>query len=185
MLKVSKGYEKILLVTLIFLFVHLVVFSNTFSKFMRTLSIFPKKSSALLPIGAGWSFYLNKNIDTKNIIECPYTGLLENGRWGAGTVIKDITTELQRQNLSFPSHPSVENGTLGGWIASGSHGSGGKRWKPSFGNIRVKNLETGEISDVKYKEIFNGDASIETCRKYLILDVEIRPVEDVWIKKIA
>ena len=185
MLKLSKGYEKILLVILILLFIHLIVFSKTFSTFLRTFSVFPKNSSTLVPIGAGWSFYLNKSMDTNNIIECPHTGLLENGRWGAATVIKDITTELQRQNLSFPSHPSIENGTLGGWIASGSHGSGGKRWKPNFGNIHVKNLETGEISDVKYKEIFNDDTSIETCRKYLILDVEIKPVEDAWTKKIA
>jgi len=138
-----------------------------------------------VPIGAGWSFYLNKKIDAKKLLQCPYAGLLENGRWGAGTLIKDITTELQRKNLSLTSHPSVEDGTLGGWIASGSHGTGGKRWKPNFGNIHVKNIETGEISDVKYNEIFNNNTSIDMCRKYLILDVEVNPVEDVWTKKIA
>ena len=185
MLKLSKGYEKILLIIIIILFTYLILLSNTFSKFLRTFSIFPKKSSALVPIGAGWSFYLNKNIETTNIIECPYSGLLENGRWGAATMIKDITTELQRNNLSLTSHPSVENGTLGGWIASGSHGTGGTRWKPNFGKIHVQNIETGEISDVKYNDIFNDDASIEMCRKYLILDVEVNPVPDVWTKKIA
>lgn len=185
MMKLSKGYEKILLFILILLFIHLILFSQTFSLFLRTFSIISNKTSTILPIGAGWSFYLNKRIDATKFIQCPYSGLLENGRWGAGTLIKDITTTLQQNNMSLTSHPSVENGTLGGWIASGSHGTGGKRWKPNFGNIHVKNLETNEILDVKYNEIFNDDTSIEVCRKYLILDVEVNPVEDAWTKKIA
>tara|TARA_Y100000746_G_scaffold232407_1_gene249138 strand:+ start:813 stop:1994 length:1182 start_codon:yes stop_codon:yes gene_type:complete len=184
MIKFSKGYEKVLLLIIILLFAYLILCSKTFSKFLRTFSTF-SSSSATVPIGAGWSFYLNKKIDAKKLIQCPYVGLLKNGRWGAGTLIKDITTELQQQNMSLPSHPSVEDGTLGGWIASGSHGTGGKRWKPNFGNIHVKNIETGEISDIKYNKIFNDDTPIDICRKHLILDVEVHPVEDVWTKKIA
>ena len=184
MTRLARGHEKILIMIIILLLSHMVLFSNCFSKFLRTFSL-QSSTNTLVPIGAGWSFYLNKKIDGQNIIECPYVGLLENGRWGAGTLIKDITTKLQNENLSFTSHPSVENGTLGGWIASGSHGSGGKRWKPNFGKIHVKNLETGDILDVKYNEIFNDDTPLKTCRKYLILDVEVNPVPDDWIKKIA
>lgn len=183
MFKFAFGKEKVLLVVLIALMIYFVLFSNTFSTFVRTRTFFDK-DKVPVPVGAGWSFYLNKYVGGP-VVACELEGLQPNGRWGAATRIKDIQAALRQKHLTMTSYPSIENGTLGGWIASGSHGSGGSRWKPNFDVIRVKHLPTGKVFDTHYKDIFNDDTSISECRKYLILEVEVHPVDDVWCKKVA
>lgn len=112
-------------------------------------------------------------------------GKYPNGRWGAGTNIKTLQSHLTRNKLTLTSHPSIENGTLGGWIASGSHGSGGTLWKPNFGKITVMDQRTKKIFQASPKTLFHDRTTIAECRNYLILDVEITPSKDVLCKRSA
>ena len=113
------------------------------------------------------------------------SGLQENGRWGSGTRIKDIQAYFRKYDHTLSSYPSIENGTLGGWIASGSHGSGGTLWKSSFGQVTVKDLVTNSVMDTDPADIFDKRRTISDCRRYFILDVEVKPVPNAWCKKIA
>lgn len=140
----------------------------------------------MIPVGAGWSFYLNKShVNGKVLLTHDMAGLQSNGRWGSGTRIKDVQKSLTSSGLTLTSYPSSESGTLGGWIASGSHGSGGTLWKSNFDRITVKDLYTGQTFDAHVKDIFNDRKTIDEQHRYLIMDVEIYPVENVWCKKQA
>lgn len=173
--------DRVVIVIVLALWLYILLCSNTFATFLRTFTLHPQKDP--IPIGSGWSFYLNRLSTNSNFVFCPLQGLQPNGRWGAATLIKDVQKELTARLMTLTSHPSVENGTIGGWIASGSHGSGGTMWKSNFGTISVKDLSTDDIFDIREcSEIFNDDTSIDSCRKYLILDVQVNPVPDVWCK---
>lgn len=137
-----------------------------------------------VPVGSGWSFFLNKTPLDGLPLYAP-SGRLPNGRWGAGTMIKHVQSALVRQGLTLSSYPSIESGTLGAWIASGSHGSGGTLWKGNFAQVLVRDLASGEERLVPPSLLFHKRATIEACRAFLILEVEITPHPNVWCKKMA
>jgi hypothetical protein len=176
--------ERIVIIITVVLLFYIIVWSSSFASWLRAPS--HKSKQQVIPLGSGWSFYINKKSPHGKVYPTRLVhGLQPNGRWGSGTMIKEVQMYLTQRGESLSSYPSVENGTLGGWIASGSHGSGGNLWKSGFGQATVKNLETGEIYDVKCSEVFNRRKSIEECRKFLIIDVEIFAVPNVWCKKEA
>jgi hypothetical protein len=128
---------------------------------------------------------LNKRAPRGRVLHTTHMrGIDQNGMWGAGTRIKDVQSYLVARGQTMASYPSIENGTLGGWIASGSHGSGGTLWTPQFARIRVRNLDTAVERICEPKEIFNDDLPFGE-HKYLILDVEVRSVDNIWCKKSA
>lgn len=181
----ASGVDRIAVTCTLILYSYLIFFSHAFSSWMRTPTSMMNRPNIPIPIGTGWSFYLNKIYASPKLLTTRHmNGLQSNGRWGAGTLIKEIQSFYKKRNQSLSSYPSVENGTIGGWVASGSHGSGGTLWKPNFGKITVKDLEKNTIMDVNYNDIFHRKASIQDCRKYLILDVEVNPHPNHWCKKI-
>ena len=144
-----------------------------------------RRGSSLVPVGGGWSFYLCKLRLDGRPVRAGLVGKLANGRWGADTRIADLQRCLAMEGKTVSSHPSVENGTLGGWIASGSHGSGGTLWRPCFGRVVVQDMHTGAVFQAMPKDVFNDRTSIEDDRRYLILEVEIEARDDVLCKKTA
>ena len=137
-----------------------------------------------IPVGSGWSFFLDKNRLEGIPLYAP-SGKQESGWWGAGTTIRQLQSSLVREGFTLSSYPSIQNGTIGGWIASGSHGSGGTLWKPNFGNILVRDLVTGNDFIATPSELFAKEVSIAECRRYFILEVEVKPHKNVWCKKLA
>lgn len=183
------NYEKalsynnvILMISFIFLW---SVKKHIRDKLILSHDSIPEKAKFCKPVGSGWSLFLNKGrYDTLCRETLPY-GLLKNGRWGSATRIKDVQQILSKENKTLFSYPSIENGTLGGWIASGSHGSGGTLWKPSIGKVNVFDRETGQSHDVDANTVFSKSKSIKDVERYLIIDVEIIPHEDIWLDKIV
>ena len=111
--------------------------SSQWATYMRT-SYIHRSNEPVLPVGSGWSFFLDKGRRKGNVYYTRHMrGELSDGYFGSGTMIKEVQSILKKQNKTLFSYPSIENGTLGGWIASGSHGSGGTLWKTSFGKITV------------------------------------------------
>lgn len=109
-----------------------------------------------------------------------WRGRLPSGRWASGTTIAEVQRALVAEGKTMASYPTVSSATLGGWIASGSHGSGGTLYEPAFGRITVIDTRTGEWLDVYPSDVFSDARSIEEHRRYIIVDVEITPVADVW-----
>ena len=165
-----------------------ILLSDTLGIYMRA-SHDDHITDALVPLGAGWSFFLNRKGNGGRYINTntPAFQGLQHGDdwWGAGTKIKDLQKHLRRRHLTLLSHPSVQNGTLGGWIASGSHGSGGTLWKPQFSRIKVKDLTDGRVFVTKPKTLFNDTTRREDDRRYLILQVQVVAVPDVWCTNVA
>ncbi len=78
-------------------------------------------------VGNAWSFFLDKNAPVKPVFTYNFSSLRpdENGFWKSGTLIKAVAKYYENKNKAFPSLPSYQNITLGGWIMTESHGSSG------------------------------------------------------------
>ena len=104
---------------------------------------------------------------------------LANGKWGAGTRLRNVRTFLKRRGQALTGHPSFVEGTLGGWIASGSHGSGGTLWRSCIGSVAILDQETGTVMpSVRAADYFGDDKTIEEQRRYIITEVELLPCDD-------
>ncbi len=162
----------------------LIVTATVVSVYQRNFRVSATNKGQQVPVGSGWSFFLNKHRLQGLPVFAP-SGRQTSGRWGAGTKIKHLQRALLKEGLTLSSYPSIENGTIGAWIASGSHGSGGTLWKPNFGQLLVRDLETDDEFMTDVKTLFHKEASIADCRRYLILEVEITAHPNVWCKRVA
>lgn len=134
-----------------------------------------------LPVGGGWSSYLNKKIFTKKqFFMRKLSGRYENGNWGAGTTIGTLQAALAKENKTVTSHPSIMGATLGGWIFTNAHGGGGELWKPTIGRVVVYDTHECKVITInKKEELFNDSKTIEQQRRYIVLEAEIKPVDNV------
>lgn len=77
-------------------------------------------------VGNSWSFFLNKRAPENPIFTYNFSSTEpENGFWKSGTLLKTVAAYYEKRGLAFPSLPSYQNITLGGWIMTESHGSSG------------------------------------------------------------
>jgi hypothetical protein len=128
-------------------------------------------------VGSGWSFFLQQRAAPCDFLRVRRGPAARPGWWYAGSTIGEVQRALRARGLTLSAHPSVQNGTLGGWIASGSHGSGGTLWRPNFGALRILDQATGDTSEVA---AFPDD---DDARRYAILEVELTPHPDAWCRK--
>ena len=128
-------------------------------------------------VGGGWSFFLAKT--RAEGFRRVAAGHIEGDWWHAGTTIREVQRRLISVGRTMASHPSVMSGTLGGWIFSNAHGSGGTLWTPQFDSVRVHDRETGESFVVSPKRLFSAAVPLATQRRYDILAVKVRSVENV------
>jgi hypothetical protein len=135
-------------------------------------------------IGGGWSFFLKKEHSSCNII-FDTSGKLDGDWWKAGTSIQSVQKVLKKRGKTLASHPSVKTSTLGGWIFSNSHGSGGTLWTPQFSKVKVLDQDTQTLIVGSPKQFFNAHMTIEQQRKYIIKEVKIKHVENVWTEQVA
>ena len=143
--------------------------------------IINKCKEQVLPVGSGWSNYLNKRIHTeKQFFLRQLSGRYKNGNWGAGTSIANIQSTLRKEGKTLSSHPSVLGATVGGWIFTNSHGSGGELWKTTIGKLKVYDTNNCEIIDINNKSIlFSDNKTINEQRRFIVLEAEIKSVNNV------
>jgi hypothetical protein len=137
-------------------------------------------------LGGGWSFFLKKRRackdDTARALQIS-SGRLANGRWLTGTTIRDVQKYLTSKGQTLGSYPSIESATLGGWIASSSHGSGGTLWKPQFGRIKVYDQRTQDTFEDLAKNVFSFGTTYEEQKNYIVLEAEIYSVPNVLVRR--
>lgn len=131
-------------------------------------------------VGSGWASYLNKNIFTRREYSTRHlSGRYTNGRWGAGTTIATLQKTLAKDNQSVASHPSILGATLGSWIFTHSHGNGGETWTRPFGTIAVYDTHTCRVITLDTpQKVFRDAKTIEEQRRYIILEVEVKTVNN-------
>ncbi len=141
-------------------------------------------------IGGGVSSVLRKQALPSGKPTYMQSGRISSKLWHAGTPIWRVQAELATEGKAILSHPSYASATLGGWIFTNSHGSGGTLWKSCFGTLKIDEQDTdGKIIKTfitKNKAKYFGDSiSEEDARKYIIKEVEIFSVPDVIVQRDA
>ena len=147
-------------------------------------------SSILRPVtvGSGWGFVLNGGdvVGSSSFRVAPSGYHRRTQRWRAGTSIATLQRHLRKRGQTLTGHPSLLSATLGGWIFTGSHGSGGTLWRSSMGRVTVRDEDTGEVVDATSKKVFFTDArTMDQQRRYTVMEVEILPAKDVRCERIA
>ena len=105
--------------------------------------VVPCRRTDRLVLGGGWSWVLRKRRCPADVIVCARGPTERPGWWHAGTSIGEVQAHLAKHGMSLAGHPSISSATLGGWVASGSHGSGGSLWSPTIGRVLVEEEEEG------------------------------------------
>lgn len=140
-------------------------------------------------VGGAWSFVLsNRPPGHPRVYTRSLRGVRrEDGRewWGAGATIGEVASDLRRRGMALTGHPSVLTATLGGWIASASHGSGGTLWKKSIGGLRILDRATGGVFTAGDAALFGPAADATALSRYAILEVEVLPVANVPCTRVA
>lgn len=134
------------------------------------------------PEGSGWTLFLSKKwFGRKTISMRQLRGKTpgEEARWwGAGTTIRDVQRSLRKEGLTLAGHPSLLGASLGGWIATGSHGSGGTLWKPAFSELQILDIETERVFRMRARDF-------EPKPTWIIVEVLITPVRNQTVLRIA
>jgi hypothetical protein len=129
-------------------------------------------------IGGGWSYFLKKKYATSCAFDWR-SGYLGKNWWKSGSTIADVQKYLTKKSATLSSHPSVKTSTLGGWVFSNSHGSGGTLWKNQIGSVKIYDQELQLEKIVPSKTVFHFRKSMNEQRRYIIREVEIIPTENV------
>ena len=140
----------------------------------------PERLRELQPAGAGWTSLLQHRVWTRQpqVFTRSLQGERPNGRWGAGTSIRAVQQTLARRGQTLSAHPSVLGATLGGWVATSSHGSGGAQWTPPLGRRTVLDLHTAVVRDL-------AATDPHVAGRHLVLDVAVRPVPNLTVVRRA
>lgn len=94
----------------------------------------PRDTARLRVIGSGWGFFLKRgwtqaprdfNLYTHNFRGQISSSGADDGLWRAGTTVRDLHGHVARSGLVLPSQPTMDDITLGSWVAAGNHGNGG------------------------------------------------------------
>lgn len=119
-----------------------VIFSSeTVRRLGRAGGLVPTCTGKRVVLGGGWSWILRRRIRPPNSIVCRRGRCSTQGWWHSGTTIREVQETLSREEgRTLAGHPSILSATLGGWIGSRSHGTGGSLWTPTMGRIVVEDV---------------------------------------------
>lgn len=88
--------------------------------------------------GSGWGFFLQRRTAKAPVLSMRnFRGRTMDGWWGGGTTIQEVVYFYKKQGLTFPSHPSQDDITIGSWFATGSHGNAGDSGQPSSSVLNI------------------------------------------------
>tara|TARA_X000001036_G_scaffold381407_1_gene373425 strand:- start:2206 stop:3624 length:1419 start_codon:yes stop_codon:yes gene_type:complete len=158
---------------------------------LRTAVLDMRCSKGRVPtvVGSGWGFFLKKSGPKgPRLFMHKFKGPMPSNprRWASGTTIATVQRSLQKQKLVLPSTPTMDYITLGSWFAMANHGNGsapGMGKSDTLVSARVLDMQTNTVMrDVKYAEIRKLFDSKDAAR-YVIIDVELKAEEDVWVQK--
>jgi hypothetical protein len=133
--------------------------------------------------GGGWSTFLNRGITPGGVSTRSARGEFAPNVWGAGTTIQTVQATLRKRKQTLVSHPCILGATLGGWVFTSAHGGGGNDLKSGCGSIRVVTLFDCKEKTIERHtypcSVLSPSLSLADQRRYLVLEVEVSPVENV------
>lgn len=140
-----------------------------------------RKCDRVVLVGGGWSSYLNRTLVATELSTRTLTGEYSTNNWGAGTSISTVQRTLRGRKQTLSSHPCIMRATLGGWVFTAAHGSGGQNTRPSIRSVTLYDCESASVTKHTYPcdHILPPNAKADALRRYIVLEVEVIPVEDV------
>lgn len=161
------------------------VFATTFHAWVRASPMLRCRHENNVIIGGGWSFFLNKKSAPRGARVDHNIGHSHDQWWFAGTTIRQVQASLTRRGLTLCSYPSIPSATLGGWIFSNAHGSGGTLWTPQFDLVRVRDCETGSEIEGSAKQFFSIKKTFVEQRRYIVLAARLKTVPNIPCRRVA
>ena len=135
------------------------------------------------PVGHGWSFFLKKVTPKNPVFTHNFCSVEpDDGYWKAGTSLRTVTRYYEKKGMAFPSLPSYQNITLGGWIMTNSHGSSGDVGEPSssrFYEIQYLPKNSNKVVTQYYNELNKSNVK---CILKVSFNMEEK--SNIWLKKI-
>ncbi len=129
------------------------------------------ESSRPVVLGGGWSWVLQRRLLPPNTLVCASGKKAGTSNWWhSGTTIRELQRHFGREGKTLAGHPSILSATLGGWIASHSHGTGGSLWTPTTGRVVVDDPVSGRTTLPSKKYV---------TEQMIIREVEMFSVENV------
>ena len=161
------------IVLALILYVGIFATSKTARRLARAGGVAPSCRHPPVVLGGGWSWILRRRAWPPNRIACRSGRSARGpGWWHAGTTIGEVQDELAREGRTLAGHPSILSATLGGWIGSKSHGSGGSLWTPTMGRVAVEAHEDGT------RRILASKSAVDVTRA-IVREVELLSVPNV------
>lgn len=133
-------------------------------------------------VGHAWSFFLQRKTPENPVFTHNFISTRpKNGFWKAGTTIHTVSNYYEKEDRAFPSTPSYQNITLGGWIMTKSHGSSGDTGTGSsatFDEVSYLPKNSTKLTTVEYKDLNLSDVK---CIFYVSFKDLIK---NIWLRKI-
>lgn len=137
-------------------------------------------------VSHAWSFYLAKSRPKgTRVWTLRYVGIKPNGRWKSGTALIQVKKALAKEGKALAHSPTMEFASLGSWIASIAHGHPGTdtpdgifSWVKS---ARILHVPSGKITDDGPVELLQKFGVRALEGQYVVLDVAVKPVENVTV----
>lgn len=130
-------------------------------------------------VGGGWASYLNRTVTAREVSSRVISGEYARNVWGAGTSIATVQRVLRKRKQTLPSHPCIMGATLGGWVFTSAHGSGGSESPPAIKSFTVYDIKRNTVGKREYPCAVWHGKSLEELRRYIILEVEIIPCDNI------
>ena len=131
-------------------------------------------------LGGGWSAFLSRRMFSGRVVSsAQHTGEVSMNLWKSGTRIREVQRALSKRGQTLAGTPSISEATIGGWLFTNSHGSGGELWTPAFGDVTVYNTHSHQLEVGKKKDFFSDAKSVDDQRRYVVMQASVLPVEDV------
>lgn len=139
-------------------YVFVFVWSDHAKRVGRVGVLVAPTTRSTVVLGGGWSWVLRSRWNAPNAIVCRRGRAAQPGWWHAGTSLREVQESLAKEHRTLAGHPSILSATLGGWIGSKSHGTGGSLWTPTMGKVLVE--EAGSMRTLGSKKYVNVDTMI-------------------------
>lgn len=136
-------------------------------------------------VGSGWSFFLNRRAPARHRIYLQeFNQRVSDTTWQCGATAGSVCNQLKKINLTLSSRPTLDDVTLGSWIAANGHGNsstlaGGT--SSTFQEVRVLDMLSDNVLTLPgkgVKGLFEGPESY----KYCVLTCKLKPVYNGVVK---
>ena len=149
-----------------------LVFGSERVRRVGRAGLLPSRADPPVVLGGGWSWVLGRKLRPPNVIVCRQGPVDAQGNWWhAGSTIRQVQGHFATKGRSLAGHPSILSATLGGWIATRSHGTGGSLWTPTLGRIAVDDAR--------------GERIVLPSKKWFTPDMIVREVEVLTVPNVV